>query len=61
MFGDKAQCSAPFSYAARLTETILLGTIAGRFPGETLHWDAENARFREEKANEFLSGEYRSF
>ena len=57
----QGQCSAPFSYAARLTETILLGTIAGRFPGETLHWDAENARFREEKANEFLSGEYRSF
>lgn len=49
----QGQCSAPFSYAARLTETILLGTIAGRFPGETLHWDAENARFREEKANEF--------
>ncbi|MDA8686135.1 Gfo/Idh/MocA family oxidoreductase [Robiginitalea sp.] len=57
----KAKTSAPFEYAARLTETILLGTIAGRFPGETLHWDAEKARFAEEKANVYLSGGYRDF
>lgn len=57
----KAECSAPFEYAARLTETILLGTIAGRFPGETLHWDAKTAKFKEEKANQYLSGEYRKF
>ncbi|WP_067029895.1 Gfo/Idh/MocA family protein [Allomuricauda sp. CP2A] len=57
----KAETSAPFDYAARLTETILLGTIAGRFPGETLHWDAKTARFKEEKANQFLSGDYRDF
>lgn len=57
----KAETSAPFDYAARLTETILLGTIAGRFPGETLHWDAETARFKEEKANKFLAGDYRTF
>jgi len=57
----KGECSAPFEYASRLTETILLGTIAGRFPGETLHWDAETAQFKEEKANQYLSGEYRKF
>ncbi|WP_206367139.1 Gfo/Idh/MocA family protein [Sphingobacterium sp. SGG-5] len=57
----KGECSAPFDYASRLTETILLGTIAGRFPGETLHWDAETAKFKEEKANEYLTGEYRVF
>ncbi|EKF56275.1 oxidoreductase domain-containing protein [Galbibacter marinus] len=57
----KDECTAPFSYSARLTETILLGTIAGRFPGETLNWDAENARFKEDKANKYLSGEYRDF
>lgn len=57
----KAECSAPFEYASRLTETILLGTIAGRFPGETLHWDAEMAKFKEEKANQYLTGEYREF
>ncbi|MBT8282073.1 MAG: Gfo/Idh/MocA family oxidoreductase [Muriicola sp.] len=55
------KCTAPFSYSARLTETILLGVIAGRFPNKKLHWDSENARFKEEKANAYLSGEYRDF
>src|SRR5690606_31926521 len=41
----KDKTSAPFSYASRLTETILLGVIAGRFPNETLHWDSVKARF----------------
>jgi len=53
--------TAPFSYASRLTETILLGVIAGRFPGQTLHWDNATARFAEEEANQFLEGEYRKF
>lgn len=57
----KATTTAPFEYAARLTETILLGTIAGRFPGETLHWDAATAKFKEEKANQYLAGDYRQF
>ncbi|MCB0570600.1 MAG: Gfo/Idh/MocA family oxidoreductase [Phaeodactylibacter sp.] len=57
----KDTCTAPFSYAARLTEAILLGVIAGRFPNKTLHWDNENARFAEAAANEFLDSEYRKF
>lgn len=57
----KAECSAPFSYASRLTETILLGVIAGRFPNQTLHWDSANAKFAEEEANQYLEGTYRGF
>ena len=57
----KDECSAPFSYSARLTETILLGVIAGRFPGKTLNWDAKSARFQEEEANAFLGSTYRKF
>lgn len=57
----KAECSAPFEYSARLTETILLGVIAGRFPNETLHWDSKKAKFAEKKANKFLGGKYRKF
>ena len=53
--------TAPFSYASRLTETILLGVIAGRFPNQTLHWDSENAKFAEEDANDYLEGDYRKF
>ncbi|NJB85645.1 putative dehydrogenase [Lewinella marina] len=55
----KGSCSAPFSYSARLTEVILLGTVAGRFPGQTLHWNAGSGRFDEEAANKFLEGDYR--
>lgn len=57
----KAETSAPFSYSARLTETILLGVIAGRFPGETLHWNSKKAKFDEKEANKFLDGKYRKF
>ncbi|HMB64136.1 MAG TPA: Gfo/Idh/MocA family oxidoreductase [Eudoraea sp.] len=57
----KGECSAPFSYAARLTETILLGVIAGRFPNTTLHWDSATARFSEEEANQYLESPYREF
>ena len=57
----KGQCTAPFSYAARLTETILLGVIAERFPNQTLHWDAESGLFAEAEANQYLEGEYRKF
>jgi predicted dehydrogenase len=57
----KDEVTAPFSYAARLTETILLGVIAGRFPGRTLHWDSATARFKEEEANQYLDAPYRDF
>ncbi len=57
----RATCSAPFSYAARLTETILLGVVAGRFPNQLLHWDSNAAKFAEDEANQYLSGSYREF
>jgi hypothetical protein len=57
----KDKCSAPFSYASKLTETILLGVIAGRFPGENLNWDKDSAMFKEAKANQYISGSYREF
>ena len=56
-----AETSAPFSYASRLTETILLGVIAGRFPNKTLHWDNKKAKFSEVEANAFLDSPYRKF
>ena len=57
----KAETSAPFDYSARLTETILLGVIAGRFPGKTLHYNKQASAFEEAEANQYLSGDYRSF
>lgn len=57
----KTDCSAPFSYSARLTEAILLGVIAGRFPNQTLHWDNATAQFKESEANQYLQADYRAF
>ena len=57
----REKVSAPFSYSSRLTETILLGVIAGRFPNKTLHWDSQKAAFEETEANKFLTGKNRQF
>jgi predicted dehydrogenase len=57
----KTQCSAPFSYSAKLTEAMLLGVIANRFPNKTLHWNINTGRFEEDEANELLKTKYRKF
>ena len=57
----KDTCSAPFSYAARLSEAILLGVVANRFPNKTLHWNNATSQFSEGEANALLSGGYRKF
>ena len=52
---------ASFDFSAPLTETVLLGNIAVRFPNETLKWDSEALRFtNNEQANAFVKTEYRS-
>ena len=39
---EKGETSSPFSYAGPLTEALLLGVVANRFPGQKLMWDAGN-------------------
>lgn len=52
---------ASFDFSAPLTETVLLGNIAMRFPNETLKWDSEALRFtNNDRANSFVRTEYRS-
>jgi len=54
------QTSANFDYAGPLTEAILLGGIASRFPQTTLHWDAAKLRFTNvADANQFIRRNYR--
>ena len=61
----KGKTSADFGYAGPLTEALLLGVVANRFPGETLEWDAENMRVSQRSggsagaANQLLKSEYR--
>ncbi len=57
--GDgKTRC--PLTYAGPLTESVLLGVIASRVPGERLYWDAESLRFKNSsQANGFVRADYR--
>jgi predicted dehydrogenase len=52
--------SAPFAYYGPLTESVLLGCLATRFPKTTLQWDAAKLKVtNEEKANQFVRKTYR--
>ena len=54
------QTSAHFGYAGPLTETVLLGGIASRFPKTTLEWDAAKVKFKNVAgANQFVRRPYR--
>jgi predicted dehydrogenase len=47
--------SAPFSYAGPLTEMVLLGCLATRFPKAQLTWDAEKMKIGgHDSANDFV-------
>jgi predicted dehydrogenase len=52
--------TANFDYAGPLTEAVLLGSVASRFPNTTLEWDAENLQFSNEKsASQYIRRTYR--
>jgi len=55
--------STPFDYSGPLTESVLLGPLATRFPNTTLQWHGEKAKFSgadADAANGFLRRKYRA-
>jgi hypothetical protein len=58
----KAEPSSDFAYAARLTETMLLGIVALRTgQGQKIYYDAANMRVTNiADANQYLTREYRA-
>ncbi len=55
-----AKPSASFDYSGPLTESVLLGSVAVRFPQTTLEWDADALRFGNvSEANAFVRRAYR--
>ena len=56
----KAKTSAHFGYAGPLTEAILLGGVASRFPGQELKWNAAGLEFTNKpEASKFVRKAYR--
>ena len=51
---------ANFDYSGPLTEAVLLGSVAVRFPKTTLQWNSAKLQFDNEKsANQFVRRKYR--
>jgi predicted dehydrogenase len=58
--GGPGKPSAHFDYSGPLTEAVLLGSVAVRFPQTTLQWNAAKLQFDNEKnANTYLRRSYR--
>jgi predicted dehydrogenase len=55
----KGETSANFAYSGPLTEAILLGGVASRFPNTTLAWSNKDLKFDLPAANQFVREEYR--
>ena len=54
------QTSTAFAYSGPLTESVLLGGVATRFPHTTLEWDAKGLRFKNSpEATQILRRTYR--
>ena len=56
----KGKTSASFTYAGPLTEALLLGVVANRYPGQKLTWDAAKLQVTNvPEANALLRSAYR--
>ena len=54
------QAGSNFDYGGPLTQVAMLGLIAIRFPGQTLKWNDEQARFtNNDAANAYINPPYR--
>jgi predicted dehydrogenase len=57
----KGKASAAFDYSGPLTEAVLLGPLATRFPGVTLAWDSHGMQFTNSReATGHVRRKYRS-
>ena len=55
----KGKTSTGFDYSGPLTETVLLGPLATRFPNTTLEWDPIKMKFDNWEATRFVRRVYR--
>lgn len=58
---DRNLPGSNFEYSVSMTQAILLGCLALRFPGQELQWDAQKGRFSNHtEANQWLSSQPRA-
>ena len=55
----RGKTTANFAYAGPLTEAVLLGSVALRFPQTTLEWNSHRLQFGLKDANAFVRRDYR--
>lgn len=56
----EAKTGAPFDLSGKLTESMLLGVIGNRFPGQKLKWDGKNMKITNiDEANKQIRNTYR--
>jgi predicted dehydrogenase len=57
----KTKATSNFDYSGPFTETVLLGNVGAKFPGQKLMWDGKALRFtNSEEANTAIQHAYRS-
>jgi predicted dehydrogenase len=57
----EGKTTANFDYAGPLTEAVLLGSVASRFPQQTLEWNAAALKFTNvDTANQYVRRAYRA-
>ncbi len=60
VLGNRKAADANFDYAGPLTEAVLLGSVATRFPKQTLDWDAAALKFpKTPAADQYVKRAYR--
>jgi predicted dehydrogenase len=60
VLGNRKAADANFAYAGPLTEAVLLGSVATRFPKQTLDWDAAAMKFKNvAAADQYVKRTYR--
>ena len=59
VIGRQGRTAAGFSYSGPLTEAVLLGGVASRFPKTTLQWNSSSLQFNLPQANQFVRRDYR--
>ncbi len=58
---NKGQAVGHFDYAGPFTESVLLGNVALRFPGERLMWDAQNMKVTNKpEADQYIQPNYKT-